>query len=79
LSARRPGVEGKRIFDALVSIAVLILLSPVLLLLTIVVAVGMGRPVLFTQSRPGQAGKLFPFVQIPDDEAYPGERRQGIA
>ena len=64
MSARRPGVEGKRIFDALVSIAVLILLSPVLLLLTIVVAVGMGRPVLFTQSRPGQAGELFPLYKF---------------
>jgi len=59
LSARRPGYEGKRIFDILVSIALLILLSPVLLLLTIAVAVGMGRPVWFIQMRPGQAGTLF--------------------
>ena len=43
----------------LVSIALLILLSPVLLLLTIAVAVGMGRPVWFIQMRPGQAGTLF--------------------
>jgi len=54
----------KRIFDVLVSVAGLILLSPVLLLLTIVVAVGMGRQVLFLQSRPGQAGNLFPLYKF---------------
>jgi sugar transferase EpsL len=50
---------GKRSFDVLVSVSVLILLSPVLVLSTIVVAVGIGRPVFFTQSRPGRAGNLF--------------------
>ena len=54
----------KRIFDVLASVAGVILLSPVLLLLAIVVAVGMGRPVLFTQSRPGQAGNLFPLYKF---------------
>jgi lipopolysaccharide/colanic/teichoic acid biosynthesis glycosyltransferase len=57
--AGTPRDGGKRIFDVLMSVGGVILLSPVLILLTIVVAVGMGRPVLFIQSRPGQAGNLF--------------------
>ena len=48
----------------LVSVSVLILLSPVLLLSTVVVAVGIGRPLLFTQSRPGQAGNPFPLYKF---------------
>jgi sugar transferase EpsL len=60
LNAIRLGFDRKRIFDMLVSLALLILLSPVLFLLTIAVAVGMGRPVWFIQMRPGQSGTLFP-------------------
>ena len=67
----------------MVSIALLILLSPVLLLLTIVVAAGMGKPVFFAQLRPGQAGKLFPLykfrtmknIQEIDDSVLPDRDR----
>ena len=50
---------GKRIFDVLSSIALLICISPLVLLLACKVRRHLGRPVLFTQIRPGKDGKLF--------------------
>ncbi|MFT4937770.1 MAG: sugar transferase EpsL [Paraglaciecola sp.] len=43
----------KRFFDFLVSLLVLLVLSLVLLFLYILIAVKMGRPVIFVQTRPG--------------------------
>jgi len=50
---------SKRLLDLFISILVLILLSPLLVVLAVLVRVKLGKPVLFTQERPGLHGKLF--------------------
>lgn len=50
---------GKRLLDVLLTVAVLVPLAPVLLVLTLLVRVILGRPVLFRQLRPGMHGKPF--------------------
>lgn len=49
----------KRIFDLIVSLILLILISPLLLLLSFAVYFFLGNPVLFQQKRPGEHAKLF--------------------
>lgn len=49
----------KRAFDIVVALAALIVLAPVLLLISALVRVKLGSPVLFAQSRPGLGGRLF--------------------
>jgi len=50
---------SKRIFDFLISILGLIVISPILLLLYILVLIFLGYPVFFSQARPGLHGKIF--------------------
>ena len=50
---------SKRLFDLAISLAGLILLSPFLLLITTLVWVKNGRPMLYKQQRPGYKGKPF--------------------
>lgn len=54
----------KRFLDAAVSLAALIVLSPVLLALTVLGAVMMGGNPFFTQIRPGKDEKLFRLVKF---------------
>lgn len=49
----------KRPQDFLCALLAIIVLSPVMLVTAILVALKLGRPVLFTQDRPGRYGKLF--------------------
>lgn len=49
----------KRFFDIFLSGLALIILSPVLLVLMVLVAIFLGRPVLFKQVRPGYKNRLF--------------------
>lgn len=49
----------KRLFDLLVSLVGLVVLSPVALILCLLVWVNLGGPVIFAQVRPGYHGKLF--------------------
>lgn len=49
----------KRFYDIILSGCALIALSPVFLILAGIVAVNLGRPVLFCQLRPGKNGKIF--------------------
>ena len=49
----------KRLFDILVSFSGLILLSPVLLVISLLIKLGMPGPVFFSQERVGRKGKLF--------------------
>lgn len=49
----------KRPFDLVVSLIGLIILSPVILILSLLVWINLGGPVFFTQVRPGYHGKLF--------------------
>ena len=50
---------SKRIFDLLASSTGLILLSPFLLVISIVILASFGQPILFRQKRPGYLGKPF--------------------
>jgi lipopolysaccharide/colanic/teichoic acid biosynthesis glycosyltransferase len=49
----------KRALDVLLSAVALVVLLPFLLLIALVVRLGMGRPVLFVQERPGLNGHIF--------------------
>ena len=50
---------SKRIFDLLISSLGLILTSPLLAILSVLVWINHGRPILFSQPRPGHKGKIF--------------------
>ena len=54
----------KRALDFLISASLLILLAPVMALLAIIVAVQMGRPIVFCQERPGLHGKPFTMIKF---------------
>lgn len=49
----------KRVFDVAVSLALLVLLSPVLLLIAAAVRLDSHGPVLFAQQRAGRSGRVF--------------------
>ncbi len=49
----------KRVFDLLIAVPALIILSPLFAVLAILVRVKLGAPVLFRQARPGLHGKPF--------------------
>ncbi|WP_242126741.1 sugar transferase [Sphingobium sp. Sx8-8] len=48
----------------LVALALLVLLLPLLALLSGLVLLGMGRPILFRQQRSGQGGLIFPMIKF---------------
>lgn len=54
----------KRPLDFLIAFAVLIVISPVLLILTVVGAVVMGGNPFFTQERPGKNEKIFKLIKF---------------
>jgi lipopolysaccharide/colanic/teichoic acid biosynthesis glycosyltransferase len=59
-SPRGRGNEAaKRMLDVLGALFGLVLLSPILVASALAVAASMGRPILFTQPRPGRHGELF--------------------
>lgn len=78
----RPYWRVKRFIDATVALAMIVLLSPLILLTALLVAFDVGLPVLFVQQRPGLRGyrfKLYKFrtmgpshdrdgLRIPDEE-----------
>ena len=49
----------KRLFDLLLTSLALILLSPVMLVVSILIAIKLGFPILFRQSRPGYQEEIF--------------------
>ena len=51
--------NAKRLFDLMAACLALVLLSPLVLLIALLVAVFLGRPVIFRQQRPGLNGELF--------------------
>ena len=55
----------KRCLDFLLSLAALIILSPVLLLVAILVRCKLGSPILFKQERPGLHEKIFCMYKFP--------------
>lgn len=49
----------KRILDIIISFIALIMLSPILLLVSILIKIKLGSPILFKQKRPGLNEKIF--------------------
>lgn len=49
----------KRPLDFILSLAALIVLSPIMVIIAVLVRIKLGSPVLFTQERPGKDGKIF--------------------
>lgn len=68
--------HGKRIFDLCLTVPAFIVLSPVMGVTAVLVAVKLGRPVLFTQKRPGYKEKIFKmykFRSMTDERDEHGE------
>ena len=61
---RRRGRVAKRALDLVVALAGLALLAPVLLGIALAVRIGLGRPVLFRQQRPGLGGRPFALLKF---------------
>ncbi|MGB3724199.1 MAG: sugar transferase [Glaciecola sp.] len=54
----------KRTFDVVISLSLLIFLSPVILIVACLVRMKLGSPILFKQERPGLYGKTFNMVKF---------------
>ncbi|HEM6222655.1 TPA: sugar transferase [Streptococcus suis] len=66
----------KRLLDILLSLFAIILLSPIILMVSILVYFKLGSPVLFTQERPGKDEKIFKmykFRTMTDEKDEKGE------
>ena len=75
----------KRFFDIILSLIAIIILSPVYLIISVLVFIFMGWPILFKQPRPGKNGKIFNMYKfrtmtnkkdkdgnlLPDDQRLP--------
>lgn len=57
--ARRPYDVIKRVLDIVAAAVGLVVLLPVIALTAVLVAVKLGRPVIFAQPRPGKDGRVF--------------------
>ena len=76
----------KRLLDITLALILLILLSPIFLVVSILIWVSMGRPVLFRQQRPGMFGQPFmllkfrtmTFEQDSSGEFYPDSVRMTL-
>ncbi len=74
---------SKRVFDIVVSIVVLVLLSPILLVLSLLQLAIQGLPLFFCQDRPGLGGRIFKLCKFrtmqdkpgPSGEMLPDEER----
>jgi lipopolysaccharide/colanic/teichoic acid biosynthesis glycosyltransferase len=63
---------AKRVTDVVVAAVALVLLSPLLAVIALLIAVTMGRPVLFVQERPGLHGQPFRLVKFRTMRQGPG-------
>ncbi|WP_041454439.1 sugar transferase [Anaerolinea thermophila] len=74
---------SKRLFDLTLAVLALVLLSPVLLFTALAVRLGLGKPVLFRQPRPGYRGRVFTLYKFrtmrdalaPDGTPLPDDQR----
>jgi len=58
------GYHGKRLLDLTCSIVALLIFAPLILVVALLVALRMGRPVLFRQVRPGYKEKPFAILKF---------------
>ena len=49
----------KRLFDLIIAFLGVLILSPIMLLVSVLVAIDLGFPILFRQKRPGYLGEIF--------------------
>lgn len=66
----------KRIFDFICSLLFLVILSPIILIVSILVRIKLGSPIFFKQERPGLHGKpffVYKFRTMTDDKDANGE------
>lgn len=76
---RRKGLyekKFKRVLDIILSLTALLILSPLLIVVSILVKIKLGSPVLFVQERPGLGEKIFKmykFRTMLDARDYLGE------
>lgn len=66
----------KRVFDFIVSLIALIILSPVILITALLIRLKIGSPVVFKQQRPGISGNpfyVFKFRSMTDERDENGE------
>ncbi|MDP6601468.1 MAG: sugar transferase [Phycisphaerales bacterium] len=54
----------KRLFDIVVSAVAMLLLSPLFVLLSLLILLTMGLPILFVQERPGRSGRVFRLMKF---------------
>jgi len=54
----------KRLFDILVSLFALLLLSPIIFIISRKIAKNLGKPILFKQNRPGHHGAIFEMIKF---------------
>jgi lipopolysaccharide/colanic/teichoic acid biosynthesis glycosyltransferase len=76
--ARRLARTVKAALDRCVAAAVLVLMAPVLALVALSVRVGLGRPVLFRQVRPGLDGRPFVLLKFRTMRHGPGADGQRL-
>jgi lipopolysaccharide/colanic/teichoic acid biosynthesis glycosyltransferase len=55
---------AKRLVDLTLAVPAIVVLTPLMAVLALAVAVGLGRPILFRQSRPGLDGKPFTILKF---------------
>ncbi|KZY84841.1 sugar transferase [Oleiphilus sp. HI0081] len=61
----------KRLFDFLLSLIGLLCLMPILIFVSLLIAINLGRPVIFKQTRPGLSAKPFNMIKFRTmKEAY---------
>jgi len=63
----------KRLFDLIVSLFLIIILSPVIFLTGLLVFAAAGRPILFKQLRPGHKGKPFTIYKFRTMRGQPNK------
>lgn len=61
---RRAYLATKRIFDFILSLVALVLLSPFMLIIAVAIKLDSKGPVIFKQERVGQNGKIFTFYKF---------------
>lgn len=54
----------KRILDIILSLLAIVILSPLLIIISILVLIFMGRPIIFKQARPGYKNKIFNMIKF---------------